>query len=151
MPKIPMPRHEDRRVLPYTPEFIFDIVADVGAYPEFLPWCTGARIYRKKENEFYSDVGIGYKMFRESWTSRVILDRPHKIVSQYIRGPMSHLQNEWTFTTHREGVLLDFILDFEFSNPILGKIAGGLFEQSAHEMVKAFDDRAKELSRRSRQ
>jgi len=141
-----MPRHEEQRVIPYAPEFIFDIVADVGKYPEFLPWCVGARIYKKRENDFFSDVVIGFKMFRETWTSHVFLDRPGKIVSQYVRGPMKRLHNEWTFTPHAEGVLVDFLLDFEFRSPVLQKLIGGMFDDAAHKMLKAFDDRARYLT-----
>lgn len=148
--KILMPRHEEQRVLPYRPEFIFDIVADVGAYPEFLPWCIKARVYRKKEDDFFSDVVIGFKMFRETWTSHVFLDKPNKIVSKYVRGPMKRLHNEWTFTPHAEGVLVNFMLDFEFKNPIIQKLIGHLFDEAAYRMVKAFDARAEELSKGTR-
>ncbi len=145
-----MPRHEEHRVLPYSPKFIFDIVADVRAYPEFLPWCTSARVYRKKEGEFFSDVVIGFHVFRETWTSHVFLDRPNKIVSKYVRGPMKRLHNEWTFTPHAEGVLVDFVLDFEFKNPVIQKLLGHLFNEAAHRMVLAFDARAEELSKGGR-
>ena len=142
-----MPRHEEQRVFPYNPEYIFDIVADVGAYPEFLPWCTNSRIYREKKGEFFSDVVIGFKMFHETWTSHIVLDRPHKIVSKYIRGPMKRLHNEWTFTPHAEGVQVDFVLDFEFKNPVIQKLIGHLFDEAAHRMVKAFNERAEALSK----
>ncbi len=141
-----MPRHEEQRVLPYNPEDIFDIVADVGAYPEFLPWCITTRVYKKQGNSFYTDVVIGFKVFRESWTSQVETNRPNRISVDYIRGPMKHLHNEWTFTPHAEGTLVDFILDFEFKNPVLQKLIGHLFEEAVHHMVMAFHKRAKELS-----
>lgn len=140
-----MPRHEEQRVLPYAPEFIFDIVADVGAYPKFLPWCTGARIYRRKPNDFYSDVVIGYKVFRETWTSHVFLERPTRIVSEYLRGPMKQLYNEWNFQPHAEGALVDFTLEYEFKSPVLQKLVGGLFDDIAHRMMQAFHDRARDL------
>ena len=145
-----MPRHEEQRVLPYSPEFIFDIIADVAAYPDFLPWCVGARVYKKRETNFYADVVIGFKMVRETWTSRIMLERPYKITAEYIRGPMKHLYNEWRFTPHAEGVLVDFVLDFEFENMLLQKIAGHMFEEAAHKMVMAFAERAAELSKRMR-
>lgn len=150
MPIIPMPRHEEQRVLPYAPDFFFDIIADVGSYPEFLPWCVSTRVYKKREREFYADVSIGFKMLRETWTTRLMLDRPNKITADYIRGPMKHLHNEWRFTPHAEGVLVDFVLDFEFKNPLLQKLAGHMFEEAVHKMVMAFDKRAADLTNRKR-
>lgn len=141
-----MPRHEEQRVLPYPREFIFDIVADVAAYPEFLPWCIAARVYKQKPDGFLADVVIGFKMLRESWTSEIKLDRPEKITANYIKGPMKHLTNVWVLTPHAEGTLVDFVVDFEFKNPILQKILGPFFEDTTHKMMMAFDKRAAELT-----
>ncbi len=142
-----MPRHEEQRVLPFSAEFIFDIVADVGSYPEFLPWCVGARVYKKRGADFYSDVVIGFGAIRETWTSHVILERPNRVVSEYVKGPMKELYCEWNFTPHAEGALVDFLLIFEFKNPIFEKLAGHSFEVAAHKMLQAFSARAQTLSR----
>ena len=141
-----MPRHEEQKVLPYPPEFIFDIVADVRKYPDFLPWCVASRVFREKPNDFHADVVIGFKVFRETWTSRVHLDKPNAVLVDYIKGPMKHLHNEWRFTPHADGTLVDFVLDFEFENPIMQKVAGALFEEAVHRMVGAFEKRAAELA-----
>ena len=145
-----MSRHEEQKVFPFPPEFIFDIVADVKSYPEFLPWCVATRVYREKPADFLADVVIGFKIFRETWTSHIYLDKPDTIVVDYIKGPMRHLHNEWKFTPHAEGTLVDFILDFEFKNPILQKLVGALFEEAVHHMVSAFEKRVQDLSEKQK-
>ena len=74
-----MPTHAEERVLPYTPEQLFALVADVERYPEFLPWCVGARIKKRQPDLIVADLIIGFRMFRERFTSRVSLDRPERI------------------------------------------------------------------------
>ena len=143
-----MPRHEEQKVLPYSPEFIFDIVADVRRYPEFLPWCVASRVYREKPKDFHADVVIGFKMVRETWTSQVHMERPDAILVDYIRGPMKYLHNEWKFTPHADGTLVEFCLDFEFKNPILQTLVGALFEEAVHHMVSAFEKRARDLAQK---
>lgn len=141
-----MPRHEEQRVLPYSRDFIFDIIADVAKYPEFLPWCEATRIYQQKPDGFMADVVIGFKMFRESWTSEIKLDRPERVTATYIKGPMKHLTNLWVLTPHAEGTLVDFVIDFEFKNQLLQKVLSPFFEETTHKMMMAFDKRAAALS-----
>ncbi len=74
-----MPTHAEKRFLPYTPEQMFDLVVDIERYPEFLPWCTGARIRSREGNVIHADLVIGYKMFRERFSSKVLLDRPRRV------------------------------------------------------------------------
>ncbi len=93
-----------------------------------------------------ADVVIGFKMFRESWTSEIKLDRPEKISAHYIKGPMKHLTNVWLLTPHAEGTLIDFVIDFEFKNVLLQKVLSPFFEDATHKMMMAFDKRAEELS-----
>jgi coenzyme Q-binding protein COQ10 len=97
-----MPTHAEKRVLRYTPEQMFDLVADVGAYPEFLPWCIGARVRKREGDVITADLVIGFKMFRERYTSRVTLDRPGRIDVRYIQGPLKYLNNHWLFAPHPE-------------------------------------------------
>lgn len=147
-----MPRHEEEKVLPYPAEFVFDIVADVEQYPKFLPWCIGSRVYKRRDGEFHADVVIGFKMFREKWTSRVTHDRPRTISVDYIKGPMKHLHNDWEFVPRGEqGTLVKFCLDFEFQNPLFQKLVGHLFEEAVHHMVAAFEKRAAALAKRKKQ
>ena len=82
-----MPTHAERKLLPYRPEQLFDLVADVGEYPKFLPWCVGSRILSRSEGELTADLTIGFKMFRESFRSHVLLERPNHIHVRYLNGP----------------------------------------------------------------
>lgn len=137
-----MTRHAEQRVLPYTPEQLFDLVAAVDRYPEFLPWCQAARILRREENGFTAEVVIGFKMFRERFTSRVTFDRPNAITVTYVSGPMKHLNNRWAFAPDPGGCRLDFAVDFEFRSLLLQSMIGVVFTEAVRHMVKAFSDRA---------
>lgn len=143
-----MPRHAEQRVLPHSPESVFDVVAAVEYYPDFLPWCVAARVYNRREGEFMADLVIGFKVLRETATTRVHHERPSRIVVDYIKGPMKYLHNEWAFTPHAEGTLVDFVIDFEFRNPLFEKIVGGLFEEAVRRMVAAFEARVETLAKR---
>lgn len=141
-----MPTHAEKRVFPYRAEQMFDLVADVACYPQFLPWVMAARITRREGNVFYADLIIGFKMFRESFTSRVTAHRPDHIHVEYIAGPMRHLSNHWRFDDNGDGTTtIDFYLDFEFRNPLLQKVVGVLFHEAVRRMVAAFEMRAQKL------
>lgn len=141
-----MPRHAERRQLPYTPEQLFDLVADVGRYPEFLPWCTAARIRSRSEAELVADLVIGFKGISERFTSRVQLDRPAlEIHVGYQKGPFKHLDNHWKFIEVDGGVLVDFYVEFEFRSFILEKLIGAVFTEAVRKMVSAFEGRARDL------
>ncbi|MCK5041251.1 MAG: type II toxin-antitoxin system RatA family toxin [Sphingomonadales bacterium] len=138
-----MPSHTDKRVLPFAKEDVFNIILDVAKYPEFLPWCLAARIYNKAENGFDADLVIGFKMFKERFTSRVTFEGSDTIHVEYIKGPMKHLTNHWQFKdTADGGVELDFHVDFAFKNPIFEKLVGHLFEEAVFKMIEAFEKRA---------
>src|SRR5690349_19993552 len=92
-----MPTHGEQRVLPYKPELLFALVADIERYPEFLPWCVGARIHEKKPGLVIADLIIGFRVFRERVTSRVALDPPRRIDVTYTDGPFKYLNNHWVF------------------------------------------------------
>lgn len=141
-----MPTHRETRVLPYTPEQMFALVADVERYPEFLPWCLACRIRsRESEDAFTADLQVGFKMVREQFTSRVTLDKPSMITVNYLRGPFEHLTNEWKFRAVPEGTAVDFYLTFEFKSRLLQTLIGVLFEEAVHRMVSAFEARAAKL------
>ncbi len=141
-----MPVHREKRVLPYTPEQMFTLVADVEKYPEFLPWCVACRI-RKQESpaSFTADLQVGFKMVREQFTSRVTLERPNAIMVTYLNGPFEHLTNEWKFAPSPKGTEVDFFLSFEFRSRLLQTLIGVLFEEAVHRMVSAFEARAARL------
>lgn len=137
-----MPTHAEERFLPYPPEKLFDLVADVERYPEFLPWCVGARILRRADNVLYADLMIGFKMFRETFTSRVTLSRPERIDVEYQKGPFRHLTNHWIFRREGDGCVIDFYIDFEFHSRLLRRVIEPLFNEAVRRMVRAFETRA---------
>jgi coenzyme Q-binding protein COQ10 len=140
-----MIRHSESRILPHTPAEVFDLVADVERYPEFLPWVIGARILRRAGNTFDAEVLVGFKMIRERYTSHVVLERPERIEVRYTHGPFRHLINRWQFAPVPEGCKVDFYIEFEFRSRILQKLIGGLFSEAVRKMVAAFEIRARTL------
>ena len=140
-----MPTHAEERVLPYTPEQLFALVADVERYPEFLPWCVGARIRDRRPDLIVADLVIGFKMFRERFTSRVRLDPPHRIDVAYTEGPFRYLDNHWVFERLPEGCRIDFFVDFEFKSRIMQRLIEVLFGEAVRRMVAAFEQRARQL------
>jgi coenzyme Q-binding protein COQ10 len=141
-----MPTHAEKKLLPYTREQLFDLVADIERYPEFLPWCVGARIREQKGNEILGDLLIGYKMVRERFTSRVVLSRPDRIDVSYSEGPFKYLHNHWLFLPQPGGgTLIDFYVDFEFRSKMLQKIMEMFFTEAVKRMVAAFEARAHKL------
>jgi coenzyme Q-binding protein COQ10 len=145
-----MPTHADRITVAYRPEQLFELVADVGRYPEFLPWCTGARIRSRSETELVADLTIGFGPFHESFTSRVSLERPGldtmgRIRARYENGPFRYLNNQWVFTPRPGGTQVDFWVDFEFQNRLLQKAIGVVFSEAVKRMVSAFLKRAQDV------
>jgi coenzyme Q-binding protein COQ10 len=141
-----MPTHAEKRVVPYTPEQMFDLVAQIDRYPEFLPWCVAARIRSRQGNELVADLVIGFKMFRERYTSRVALERSQRIHVSYIEGPLKHLTNHWVFEPHPSGgTEIDFYVDFEFHSKVLQTLIGSLFHEAMRRIVAAFEQRAQRL------
>lgn len=141
-----MPTHAEQRLMPYSCEQMFDLVAGVDKYPEFLPWCIASRITSREGNVFYADLIIGYKMIREKFGSRVTTVRPGHIHVEYLSGPMKHLSNHWRFIPQPNGhCLIDFYVDFEFKNPVLQKLIAVFFEEAVKRMVGAFETRARQL------
>ncbi|MBP2298440.1 type II toxin-antitoxin system RatA family toxin [Azospirillum picis] len=141
-----MPTHAEKKVLPYTPRQMYDLVADVEKYPEFLPWCLAARIRKREGDVMFADLIIGFKMVRERFTSRVELNEPGcRIDVQYTDGPFQYLNNHWIFSDHPNGCCVDFFVDFEFRSKMLQKIMGLLFNEAVRRMVQAFETRAAQL------
>ena len=140
-----MPRFIEDRTFIYSAKQMYDLVADVKEYPNFLPWCIGARLYNITDNDFYADLIIGFKVFRERFTSHVMLS-DGQIDIDYVKGPLSHLHNLWQFKDLEDGgSSLHFEVDFEFKNKIFQKMVGGLFTEAVHRMVASFEARAEEL------
>lgn len=140
-----MPTHAEKRILPYTPEELFELVADIEKYPRFLPWCVASRIRQRSGEKIVADLVIGFKMVRERFTSEVTLDRPSCIDVNYVEGPLKHLNNHWKFRPHPAGTEIEFYVDFEFRSKLLQSLIGALFNEAFRRMVAAFEARAAEL------
>ena len=138
-----MPTHAESRAVAYRPEQLFDLVADVGRYTQFLPWCVGAKLRSRTDTELLADLTIGFGPFRETFTSRVALDRPGAIKVTYENGPFRYLNNHWTFAPHPTGCQVDFFVDFEFRSRILQAAIGVVFHEAVRRMVNAFVLRAR--------
>ncbi|MFQ6552200.1 type II toxin-antitoxin system RatA family toxin [Aestuariibius insulae] len=145
-----MPSHSETRVLPYTPEQMYDLVADVGDYPEFLPWTAAARI-RSTEDKgdhevMLADLVISFKVFRERFGSKVTLWPERKqIDTEYIDGPFRYLESTWKFREAEKGCEVSFDVDFEFKNRLLQGAAGIFFNEAMQRVVRAFERRAHKL------
>lgn len=142
-----MPTHAEKRKLPFTPEQMFDLVADVEQYPQFLPWCVATRIKSRQSNGVIADMVIGYKMFRERFTSVARFDRAAmRIDVEYREGPFKFLNNHWVFERDgKNGCAIDFYVDFEFHSQLLEKAITAVFNQAVQRMVSAFEKRAQAL------
>lgn len=140
-----MPRHVESRFLPYSPEQMFDLVADIERYPEFLPWCVGMRVRERRDNVILADLMVGFKMIREKFTSQVTLQRPSRIDVIYIEGPFKRMENHWLFKPHDGGCMVEFYIDFEFRSRMLRLVMEPLFHEAVRRMVGAFEARAAKL------
>jgi coenzyme Q-binding protein COQ10 len=125
---------------------MFDLVADVGRYGEFLPWVSAVRIRASSETEMLADLVVGFKGLRENFTSRVHKQRPGSITVDYIDGPLRFLHNEWRFRDRENGGCeVDFMVSFQFKSKIFQTLAGQVFERALNKMTDAFVGRAAAL------
>lgn len=141
-----MPAISETRLLPWSAEQMFDLVADVARYPEFLPWVVATRVRNRTEQGMEADMLVGFKAIREKFTSRVLLDRPHAVKVHYVDGPLRDLDNNWTFApTPDGGCELSFSVDFSFKNLMFEALAGQYIDRAFRKMVAAFEERAAAL------
>lgn len=141
-----MPGIRETRRLPYSCEQMFDLVADVARYGEFLPWVVAVRVKSDSESEMIADLLVGFKVIREKFTSRVQKHRPDHINVHYIDGPLRDLDNSWDFRALPDGGCeVDFCVDFTFRNPVFEALAGQYFDRAFRRMVEAFEQRAAQL------
>lgn len=151
MTKARMPTHSETRHLPYTAQQMYDLVADVQRYPEFLPWTSAARIRSTEDNGDHvvmlADLVISFKVFRERFGSRATLWPERKRIDiEYLDGPFRYLKSWWQFEDREGGGCnVDFFVDFEFRNAILQKVIGVVFDEAMRRIVKAFETRAQAL------
>lgn len=146
-----MPTHSETRQLPYTAQEMYDLVADVAKYPQFLPWCAAARIRRTyaegMAEVMEADLVISFKVFREKFGSRVTLWPADLVIdTEYLDGPFKFLKSQWRFTDRPDGGCdVAFFVDFEFKNVVLQKVIGVVFNEAMQRIVKAFETRAAAL------
>jgi coenzyme Q-binding protein COQ10 len=151
-----MPQFITKRTLNHSAAQMFDLVADIERYPEFVPMCTGLNVRRRTtgvngSEVLLADMTIGYKVIRERFTTRVGLDREGlKILVEYVDGPFSHLENRWTFAPAGEGSEVTFDIDYAFRSRTFQMLAGAVFDQVVRRMIEAFEQRADAIYGRSR-
>ena len=125
---------------------MFDLISDVGKYPDFLPWCISTNIYNKSNDIFYSDMEIGFKLIKESFTSKVTVIESKKVYSEAISGPFKKMNNIWEidYVSDKE-CEINLFIEFEFKSFLLQNIIGKLFETASKKMITAFEERANYL------
>jgi coenzyme Q-binding protein COQ10 len=143
-----MPSFQTTRDVAHSPEQMFDLVADVESYPQFLPLCTGLTVLRRETDPagietLVARMSVGYKAINESFTSRVTLDRERlKIVVEYVDGPFRQLTNRWSFKPSAKGCLIEFYITYEFRSRMLGMLMGSMFDKAFRKFAEAFETRA---------
>ncbi len=141
-----MPTHAEIKTVPYTAEQMYNLVADIESYPKFLPWCIATRIREREGNQINADLVIGYKIFRETFTSQVTLHPMSRIDVKYAQGPLRYLNNHWKFKDLPDGKCeLDFYVDFAFTNHFLQSAIEMFFNEAVRIMIRSFETRAGEL------
>ena len=142
-----MPQFEVARVVRHSPEQMFDLVADVEKYPEFVPLCERLKVRQRRvidgREVLIADLTAGYGPVNETFTSRVTLDRPQLIIAvEYIDGPFRHLDNRWTFRPAADGCEVDFWISYEFKSRMLSALMGSMFDKAFRKFSSAFEARA---------
>lgn len=147
-----MPSFRSRRHVRHSAAEMFELVADVERYPEFVPLCESLHVRRRVASGegvdiLVADMSVAYKMFRESFASRVTLDRPRlSIVVEYLDGPFSRLENRWTFRPQDERSCdVEFFISYEFRSRTLGLLMGAMFDAAFRRFAEAFEARADEV------
>ncbi|MEM5473003.1 type II toxin-antitoxin system RatA family toxin [Hoeflea sp. AS60] len=146
-----MPTYQTTRKVPHSPRQMFDLVADVERYPEFLPLCDALNVRSRKEGDSKSllvaDMTVGYKAIRETFTSQVLL-KPEELAIdvKYLDGPFKYLNNEWRFEQNENGGCdVRFFIDYEFKSRVLGALMGSMFDRAFRMFAEAFEKRAREV------
>jgi coenzyme Q-binding protein COQ10 len=143
-----MPTFRTTRLVNHTPEQMFDLVADVEKYPEFLPLCDSLRVLRRAQSgdgveTVVARMSVGYKAISETFTSRVTLDRPRmRIMVEYVEGPFKFLENRWSFRSAPQGCEVEFFINYEFKSFALGLLMGSVFDRAFRHFSQAFEERA---------
>jgi coenzyme Q-binding protein COQ10 len=147
-----MPQFSTKRRVRHAAGDMYDLVADVERYPEFVPLCRYLKVRERETRSngievVIADMTVAYKLVRESFRSRVTLDRPNmQILVEYIEGPFSHLNNRWSFRPDGEsGCEVEFFIDYEFRSRTLGLLMGAMFDAAFRRFATAFERRADQV------
>ena len=145
-----MPTHNEKKKLSYTAQQMYNLVADVASYPEFLPWCAAARVKsvvpKGNTHVMSADLVISFKVFRERFESLVVLNNDELYIdTEYLDGPFKYMESTWKFEDLQEGCAVTFFVYFEFKNMILQSIIGLVFNEAMQRIVRAFESRADAL------
>jgi coenzyme Q-binding protein COQ10 len=147
-----MPQFANKRRVRHSAEKMFDLVADAEKYPQFVPLCQALKIRKRTTKpdgteEVIADMTVAYKVMRETFTSRVTLDRTNfKILVEYLEGPFSHLENRWTFEPRDENACdVGFFIGYEFKSRVLSALMGAMFDAAFQRFAAAFEKRADDL------
>ena len=139
-----MTYYEVERDLEYSDKKIFDLICDIEKYPDFLPWCKNSSIYNKQDNEFYSDITVGFNLVNETFTSKVIVDYPQSVISTATNGPFQTMINKWSIEPLGNNKChVSLKIEYEFKSIILKKLIGKFFDKATEKMITAFEKRAK--------
>lgn len=144
-------RHRLTRVLPYTPDQLFQLVGDVERYPEFVPWITSLRVWNRQDpgggvTLLDAEAAVGFSFLKERFSTRVRRDGAARTIDvNLLSGPFRKLQNRWRFVEHPEGVCVEFEIDFEFKLGFLDRLLNANFDHAVSRLIQCFDDRAKVL------
>jgi coenzyme Q-binding protein COQ10 len=147
-----MPRFSSKRRVNHSAPKMFDLVADIERYPEFVPLCQSLRIRERTPQAdgtevVIADMTVSFKLVRENFTSRVTLDRPNlKILVEYLRGPFSNLENRWTFEPKSDSACeVGFYISYEFKSRVLAMLMGAMFDSAFQRFAAAFEKRADKI------
>ena len=145
-----MPQFETHHSVPHSADQMFDLVADIEHYPQFLPLCEALSIRSRKERDgkvlLIADMTVGYKAIRETFTTQVLLNRAERLIEvKYIDGPFRYLDNRWRFEETATGSNIHFFIDYEFKSRILGAVIGSMFDRAFRMFSEAFETRATKI------
>ncbi|MGQ8633195.1 type II toxin-antitoxin system RatA family toxin [Agrobacterium sp. DKPNP3] len=145
-----MPKFETHRFVKHSPDRMYDLVADVEKYPQFLPLCEALTVRSRKERDgkelLVADMTVGYKAFRETFTTQVLLNPAERAIDvKYIDGPFRYLDNRWRFEATENGSTVHFFIDYEFKNRLLGAVMGSMFDRAFRMFAEAFEARADKI------
>ena len=136
-------KHFEKKIVNHKPQDLFNLVVDIGKYPEFLPWCLGARVKKINENNLNADLIVGFKLYREVFKSNVVINKKQfEVKVEYLQGPFNYLNNFWSFNKINERCEVVFSVDFALNTKILNKVMESFFKDGIKKMVKAFEERA---------